>query len=101
LITDEDGIAEFKQIPMGNYELKATYLGQYAFMSWSKAGSKAVNLDQMKTVKILLAYPPATMEVLSSALPWMILGASISLMILLLAPRIYKKLKAKGILARK
>jgi hypothetical protein len=100
-ITDKNGVAEFKQIPIGDYNLKASYVGQYAFMSWSKSGSKTINVDRTQTVKITLAYPPATTELLSSSFPWMLLGAFIGIAILLLTPKIYKKLKAKGLLARK
>jgi hypothetical protein len=94
-VTDENGDVEFRQLPTGDYNVNASYVGQYAFALWLKTGSESVTLDETQTVTIQLAYPPTSVEVLSSTFPWMLIGVLIAVIAGFLVPMVFKKWKAR------
>jgi hypothetical protein len=99
--TDKNGVVEFIQVPKGYYELSVSYVGQYAFMSWLKSETKTISLDENQTISIQLTYPPEIVELLSSTLPWTILGVLLGVIAFLLIPIIRRKLKNKGFFKNK
>lgn len=93
-VTDKNGNVEFRQLPTNDYNINASYVGQYAFALWLKTGSESVTLNETQTVTIQLAYPPTTVEVLSSTFPWILVGVLIAVIASFLIPIVLKKWKA-------